>query len=113
MTHDNRQETDETDDEIPSDDDSTWNDGLTETEIQSVLGFLRRIATENEIEEYIEDDEQETDDDDYDDRLSTTSMTTTAATYISGDSETEDFGIETQDDFNNNDEIWEFNLSSQ
>jgi hypothetical protein len=87
-----------TDNELDSDDGSTWDDGLTDQEVQSVLSFLRRIANENEIEEYIQDDDDENDDDDYDDQLSTTSMTTTAATYISGDSEHDDFAIETQED---------------
>lgn len=95
----NRENNDGYTDEEGSDDGSVWDDGLTDNEIQSVLGFLRQIANENEVIEAFNDDDDDDSGEESDER-STTSMTTTAATtYISSDStEDDDFAIETQDE---------------
>lgn len=76
----NARESEYSDDES---DDSTWNDGLTEDEIQSVIGFLRNVAAD-----YEENGEEGTETDGVDDGVddkSNSSMTTTAPSLVSTD----------------------------
>lgn len=96
--------------ETDSDDDSTWNDGLTDREIQNVVHFLRAIAQNqatDEEEECISEEEEEDG--------SATSMTTTHTTCISSDSSTtdEDFSQNhtDQDDYSQDGNIEQGNLS--
>lgn len=81
------------------DDDETWDDGLTESEIQNVIGFLRCLQQEYDDGEHIEGESE----DEYDE-TSTASMTTVGETIVSNETtnETED---ETDESYTEDDPI--------
>lgn len=89
------EETDEFAEELTDNEDETWDDGLTESEIQNVIGFLRCLQRE-----YDEDDEEEHIQEDTEDEHSTASMTTVGETVITQESrtETDETDDETWDD---------------